>query len=87
MSPTEINIRIIKVNIIKVVQKAFIARYGLLILKCSIFLRVALTGPRSLAIYRLHPCSHWPIFESTAHLEEQCLSEMLNFVILVARFN
>ena len=27
-----------------------------------VFLRVALTGPRSEAIYRLHPCSHWPLF-------------------------
>ena len=26
------------------------------------FLRVALTGPRSVAIDRLHPCSHWPLF-------------------------
>ena len=26
------------------------------------FLRVALTGPRSVAINRLHPCSHWPLF-------------------------
>ena len=26
------------------------------------FFRVALTGPRSVAIYRLHPCSHWPLF-------------------------
>ena len=42
---------------------------------------MALTGPRSVAIYRLHPCSHWPlfaiapIFRSTAHLEEQRSSE------------
>ena len=26
------------------------------------FLRVALTGPRSVAISGLHPCSHWPLF-------------------------
>ena len=26
------------------------------------FLRVALTGPRSVAINSLHPCSHWPLF-------------------------
>ena len=24
--------------------------------------RVALTGPRSVAINSLHPCSHWPLF-------------------------
>ena len=27
-----------------------------------LFLRVALTGPRSVAIYRLCPCSQWPLF-------------------------
>ena len=27
-----------------------------------IFSRVTLTGPRSVAINRLHPCSHWPLF-------------------------
>ena len=26
------------------------------------FLHVALIGPRSVAIRRLHPCSHWPLF-------------------------
>ena len=26
------------------------------------FPRVALTGPRSVAMNRLHPCSHWPLF-------------------------
>ena len=26
------------------------------------FSRVALTGPRSVAINSLHPCSHWPLF-------------------------
>ena len=32
----------------------FIEKYSLF------FLRVALTGPRSVAICRLHPCFHWP---------------------------
>ena len=26
------------------------------------FLHVALTGPKSVAINRLHPCFHWPLF-------------------------
>ena len=30
--------------------------------KYIFFLRVALTGPRSVAISRLYPCSHWPLF-------------------------
>ena len=36
------------------------------------FLRVALTGPRSVARNRLHPCSHWPLnsFMNTGIFEE-----------------
>ena len=33
-----------------------------LIYKLFFFPRVALTGPRSVAMNRLHPCSHWPLF-------------------------
>ena len=33
-----------------------------LVFTVNFFLRVALTGPSSVAINRLHPCSHWPLF-------------------------
>ena len=49
-------------------------------------LRVALTGPRSVAINRLHPCSQWPLFALAPTHEWIGTGNIINWLLLGLAF-